>query len=104
MFRLQVLQQQMVGGENADNSEIKERHNRRKMHAEDERKKQLVRKWPDIFSCYSCYIKHDCYSSDLEAEDMFLRCFKSDTIFFQFFGLQRVVNDQGPDLCHCVSV
>ena len=33
----------MVGGENVDNSEIKERHNRRKKYAEDQRKKQLVR-------------------------------------------------------------
>ena len=44
--RLQALQQQMVGGENVDNSEVKERHHLRKLHAEDQRKKQLVREWP----------------------------------------------------------
>ncbi|XP_070199882.1 osmotic avoidance abnormal protein 3-like isoform X2 [Littorina saxatilis] len=41
--RLQALQQQMVGGENVDNTELKERHNKRKMHAEDQRKRQLIR-------------------------------------------------------------
>lgn len=41
--RLQALQQQMVGGENVDNTELKELHTRRKKHAEDQRKKQLIR-------------------------------------------------------------
>ncbi|XP_076450542.1 osmotic avoidance abnormal protein 3-like isoform X2 [Babylonia areolata] len=41
--RLQALQQHMVGGENADDPEIRERHHRRQKHAEDERRKQLVR-------------------------------------------------------------
>ncbi|KAL8572768.1 hypothetical protein ACOMHN_030350 [Nucella lapillus] len=41
--RLQALQQQMVGGENAEDSELKEKHKSRLKHAEDERRKQLVR-------------------------------------------------------------
>nr|KAG5694636.1 hypothetical protein BaRGS_014731 [Batillaria attramentaria] len=41
--RLQALQQQMVGGENLDNTELKELHTRRKKHAEDQRKRQLIR-------------------------------------------------------------
>ncbi|XP_025086308.1 kinesin-like protein KIF17 isoform X2 [Pomacea canaliculata] len=41
--RLHALEQQMIGGENVDNRELKERHKKRKMHAEDQRKKQLIR-------------------------------------------------------------
>lgn len=41
----------MIGGENVDNRELKERHKKRKMHAEDQRKKQLIRK--QIWRIYS---------------------------------------------------
>lgn len=38
---LQLLEQQVVGGEQAKNKDLKEKHKRRKRYA-DERKKQLV--------------------------------------------------------------
>lgn len=38
---LQLLEQQVVGGEQAKNTDLKEKHKRRKRYA-DERKKQLV--------------------------------------------------------------
>lgn len=38
---LQMLEQQVVGGEQAKNKDLKEKHKRRKRYA-DERKKQLV--------------------------------------------------------------
>lgn len=38
---MQLLEQQVVGGEQAKNKDLKERHRRRKRYA-DERKKQLV--------------------------------------------------------------
>ncbi|XP_038015506.1 kinesin-like protein KIF17 isoform X2 [Motacilla alba alba] len=41
LTRLQVLQQQVVGGEQAQNQELKEKHKRRKKHA-DERRLQLL--------------------------------------------------------------
>ncbi|XP_062962373.1 kinesin-like protein KIF17 isoform X2 [Cynocephalus volans] len=41
LARLQLLEQQMVGGEQAKNKDLKEKHKRRKRYA-DERKKQLV--------------------------------------------------------------
>lgn len=40
-FRLQMLEQQVVGGEQAKNKDLKEKHKRRKKYA-DERKRQLV--------------------------------------------------------------
>ncbi|XP_034501504.1 kinesin-like protein KIF17 isoform X7 [Ailuropoda melanoleuca] len=41
LARLQLLEQQVVGGEQAKNKDLKEKHKRRKRYA-DERKKQLV--------------------------------------------------------------
>nr|XP_031320113.1 kinesin-like protein KIF17 isoform X6 [Camelus dromedarius] len=41
LARLQLLEQQVVGGEQAKNKDLKEKHRRRKRYA-DERKKQLV--------------------------------------------------------------
>ncbi|XP_028615535.1 kinesin-like protein KIF17 isoform X2 [Grammomys surdaster] len=41
LARLQMLEQQVVGGEQAKNKDLKEKHKRRKRYA-DERKKQLV--------------------------------------------------------------
>ncbi|XP_042852344.1 kinesin-like protein KIF17 isoform X2 [Panthera tigris] len=41
LARLQLLEQQVVGGEQAKNKDLKERHKRRKRYA-DERKRQLV--------------------------------------------------------------
>ncbi|KAM9110718.1 kinesin-like protein KIF17 isoform 5-T5 [Megaptera novaeangliae] len=41
LARLQLLEQQVVGGEQAKNTDLKEKHRRRKRYA-DERKKQLV--------------------------------------------------------------
>ncbi|XP_046324310.1 kinesin-like protein KIF17 isoform X1 [Marmota monax] len=41
LARLQLLEQQVVGGEQAENRDLKEKHKRRKRYA-DERKKQLV--------------------------------------------------------------
>ncbi|KAM5270061.1 kinesin-like protein KIF17 isoform 10-T10 [Hipposideros larvatus] len=41
LARLQLLQQQVVGGEQAKNKDLKEKHRRRKRYA-DERRKQLV--------------------------------------------------------------
>ncbi|XP_067422369.1 kinesin-like protein KIF17 isoform X2 [Emydura macquarii macquarii] len=41
LARLQMLEQQVVGGEQAKNKDLKEKHKRRKKYA-DERKKQLV--------------------------------------------------------------
>uniref|UniRef100_A0A8C3W309 Kinesin-like protein KIF17 n=1 Tax=Catagonus wagneri TaxID=51154 RepID=A0A8C3W309_9CETA len=41
LARLQLLEQQVVGGEQAENKDLKEKHRRRKRYA-DERKKQLV--------------------------------------------------------------
>ncbi|XP_053307835.1 kinesin-like protein KIF17 [Spea bombifrons] len=41
LARLQVLEQQVVGGEQAKNKDLKEKHKRRKKYA-DERKKELV--------------------------------------------------------------
>ena len=38
-FRLQELQKNMVGGEEAKNEEKKERHKKRNKHAEERRKK-----------------------------------------------------------------
>lgn len=40
-YSLQLLEQQVVGGEQAKNKDLKEKHKRRKRYA-DERKKQLV--------------------------------------------------------------
>ena len=42
----------MVGGENANNEEIQEKRIKRKKHAEDERKRQLISKNTGIFVCF----------------------------------------------------
>ena len=45
LYRLQELQQQMVGGEAVNNAEVKERHKKRMKHA-DETQKRLAGQCP----------------------------------------------------------